>query len=99
MNQQCDLFGRPISCRRRLEPALMTYLREYRSDRGLTFTAEAQRQVDRLYQRDAGRIGKWSAHWHQRSATPYLFKKGRFIFLPETEQQLVQRIRSEHHVH
>ena len=87
------------SLQRRPHSSLLHYLADYIADRSLVHTTNERAQVDRIYHRDPSRIGSWTAHWHHSTSTPYLFKRGQFLFPINATSQAITLIRSAHHVH
>lgn len=68
---------RPVS-------ALKRYLSDYAQDRNMVFLTAHKAVVDRLCHTDS-RITSWRAWWRQRSGTPYMERRGQFIFPGNTE--------------
>lgn len=74
---------------------LQAYLKDYRQDRNMVILTQHKEVVDRLYHEDP-RIFSWRAWWHQRTGTPYLERKGQFIFPIGTSPSIQASIQHDH---
>lgn len=74
---------------------LKKYLADYAEDRNMVFLTIHKAAVDRLYHEDP-RITSWRAWWHQGTGTPYLERKGQFIFPIGTSPSIQASIKHDH---
>lgn len=75
---------------------LQAYLNDYRQDRNMVFLTLHKAAVDRIYHQDELRIFSWRAWWHQRTGTPYLERRGQFIFPVGTSPSIQASIKHDH---
>lgn len=75
---------------------LHSYLEDYRRDRNLVWTTWQRAKVDRIYRTDP-KIHSWTAHWHQRTGTPYLERRGQLLFPEDTAPETRLAVEQQHH--